>query len=244
MSRSLPDNFFNNLNFQKFITNVADDPELFPEIRDGSVTIYFRGDALIREMQVRNGQIVGQVHFKYIPVVSPDNSNYLTLQLGENGLSFLQSVTPRLIGFGDSEALSEYKRVMESVGTGAESLIVHKIVCNPDNNILDQETKFQSPGESKGDKIDICHFDTHLNCLAFVEVKGIHDPRLVPKANDWPEVVDQLIRYGRRIQDQREVILDDYQRVAALKRRLGLSSRLTGVPSDGPQSLRGCPCRS
>lgn len=235
MPRNLPEDFFNDLNFRKFIANVASDPELFPEIRDGSVTVYYRGDALIREMQVKNGQIVGKVHFKYIPAQSPDK--YVTLQLGDTGLSFLQEVTPLPIGFGDSDVLSEYKRVMKSVGSGPESLIVHEIVCHTDNFILDQETKFQSPGEAAGDKIDICHFDAHLNCLAFVEVKGIHDARLAPTADGLPEVVDQLKRYGQRIKDQRELILEDYQRVVDLKRRLGLSPRLTGVPTDGLKSL-------
>ena len=76
-----------------------------------------------------------------------------------------------------------------------------------------------------------------MNCLAFVEVKGIHDTRLEPGANDLPEVIDQLQRYGRRIEQQRAVILEDYQRVVALKGRLGLAERLSGVPSNGPTSL-------
>lgn len=237
MPRNLPEDFFENAEFRRFLANVSQDIELFPEIRNGSVTIYYRGAALIRDMRVQDGQIVGQVHFKYIPVHSPDNSNYVTLQLGTTGLTFPQSLAPLAIGFGDSRVLSEYKRTMRSVSHNLECLIVHEIVCRHHNLILDQEIKFQTSGEPEADKIDICHFDSHLNCLTFVEVKGIHDPRLEPGANDLPEVVDQLQRYGRRIEQQRAAILDDYQRVVALKRRLGLAERLIGVPSNGPTSL-------
>lgn len=235
MPRNLPEDFFNSPTLQVLMNNIASDPELFPEIRDGSLTVYYRGDALIRDMQVVDGQIVGQVHCKYIPVSSPDT--YVTLRLGDTGLSVPQGVAPISIGLGESEVLKEYKRVMKSVSSGLEARIIHEIVCNPDNVVLDQEIKFQTPGEGRSDRIDIAHFDTRLECLAFVEVKGIHDPRLAPRPDDLPEVVDQLKRYGRRINDQLEAILEDYQRVVALKRRLGLSSRLTGIPTDGLKSV-------
>ena len=237
MPRNLPDDFFNNPQFQNFFANVSQDPELFPEIRNGSMTIYYRGAALIRDLRVNDGQMVGQVHFKYIPVHTPDNSSYVTLQLGNVGFTLPQNLAPLAIGFGDLGVLSEYKRTMRSVSHNLECLIVHEIVSRHDNIILDQEIKFQTPGELAADKIDICHFDTHLNCLSFVEVKGIHDPRLQPGANDLPEVVDQLQRYGERIQQEQEVILEDFQQVVAIKRQLGLDERLIGVPIEGPTRL-------
>jgi hypothetical protein len=235
MPRNLPEEFFNNRTFQRFMNNVASDPELFPEIRDGSLTVYYRGDALIRDLRVMDGQILGQVHFKYIPVQSPDK--YVTLQLRDTGLLVPPGVAPMSIGLGDSNVLKEYKRVMKSVRRGLEAPIVHQIVCNSENVVLDQEIKFQTPGEDGGDKIDIVHFDTHLNCLAFVEVKGIHDLRLAPRPDELPKVVDQLRRYGRRINDQRDAILGDYNKVITLKQRLGLGARLNKIPTDGLKSL-------
>ena len=237
MPRHLPEEFFDNPEFRKFMASIVRDRELFPEIRNGSLTVYYRGAGLIRDLRVKEGQIVGQVHFKYIPVRSPQQSDYVTLQLGAVGLSLPQDLAPLSIGFGDSDVLSEYKRTMKSVSHNLECLIVHEVVCRPENLILDQEVKFQVSGEAESDKIDICHFDTHLNCLAFVEVKGIHDPRLEPGPDDVPEVVHQLRRYRLRIEQQQAVILEDYKRVVALKSRLGLAERLNGIPSDGPGAL-------
>lgn len=237
MSRSLPDDFFANPEFQTFLANVSQDLELFPEIRNGSLTIYYRGAALIRDIRVKEGRISGQVHYKYIPVNRPDNSSYVALQLGTDGFSSSQGLTTLPIGIGSPGVLSEYRRTMRSVSHNLECLIVHQIVCHHQNLILDQEIKFQTSGDTVSDKFDICHFDTHLNCLAFVEVKGIHDSRLEPGANEVPEVAEQLQSYCLRIKQQRAEILDDYQRVVTLKNRLGLSDRLLGVPASGPTSL-------
>jgi hypothetical protein len=237
MPRNLPEDFFDNSEFRSLIANVIQDPELFPEIRDGAVTVYFRGSALIRDLRVRNGQIEGQVHYKYIPVSPAAKSDYVTLQLGSKGLSLPQGLTPLPIGFGDQNTLSEYKRTMASVRHSPECLIVHEIVRRSENRILDQEIKFQVQGETDSDKIDICHFDTHLGCIAFVEVKGIHDPRLLPSADDVPEVVHQLRRYGRRIEENQATIKADYQHVVGIKNRLGLGGRLNGIPNDGPMPL-------
>jgi hypothetical protein len=232
MARNLPEEFFENPTFQTFLNNIVRDRELWPEIRNGSLTVYYRGAALIRDLRLNEGRIAGQVHFKYIPVRQPERSAYITLQFGSEGFSLPQSLSLP-IGFGDANVLSEYKRVMASVPRGPECLIVHEILCRQENLIIDQEIKFQVPGEGDSDKIDICHFDTHLGCLAFVEVKGIHDSRLMPGSDDVPEVVQQLRRYGRRIEEHQATILADYQSVVGLKTRLGLGPRLNGISNEG-----------
>jgi hypothetical protein len=103
--------------------------------------------------------------------------------------------------------------------------------------IVDQEIEFQQPGESSPDKIDICHYDSVLNCLAFVEVKGLHDGRLYSRGGDLPEVVDQLRRYGDRITEDQQRTSEALQNVVAIKRGLGLGDRLDGVPANEPLRL-------
>ena len=237
MPRSLPDEFFSNAEFRTFFQNVCRDPELYPAIRNGSMTIYYRGAALMRDLRVQDGQVVGQMHFRYLPANPPDKSNFFPLQLGAGGFLFPQSAALMAIGFGTPTVLSEYKRAMRSVSHNLESSIVHKIVCRHQNVILDREIKFQSSGQTVSDTIDICHFDTHLNCLALVEVKGIHDARLMAEDDQIPEVVQQLQRACLWIEQQRAEIQEDYEQVVCLKRRLGLTERLTGVPTNGPAAL-------
>jgi hypothetical protein len=52
-----------------------------------------------------------------------------------------------------------------------------------------------------------------------------------------PEVVQQLQRACLWIEQQRAEIQEDYEQVVCLKRRLGLTERLTGVPTNGPAAL-------
>ena len=237
MPRNLPDEFFNNAGFRKFFRNVSADPELYPAIRNGSMTIYYRGAAMIRDLRFKDGQVVGQIHGRYIPANPPEKSGLVPLQLGADGFSFSQSSASMAIGFGTATALTEYKRTMRSVSQNFESSIVHEIVSRRQNVILDREIKFQSSGQTVSDTIDICHFDTHLNCLALVEVKGIHDARLMAEDDQIPEVVQQLQRACLWIEQQRAEIQEDYEQVVCLKRRLGLTERLTGVPTNGPAAL-------
>jgi hypothetical protein len=135
------------------------------------------------------------------------------------------------------EVLSEYKRMMKSVSESPEANIVHGIVSRPENQIVDQELKFQESGQPESDKIDVCHYDTGLNCLALVEVKGLHDLRLRSLDGEMPEVIEQLRRYRTRIETSRECILGSCESSISLKRRLGLSSRLMEIPDQSPLPL-------
>ncbi len=241
LRRYLSEEFFQYLATKPFWKSIAADRELHPEIRDNAVTVYYCGAALIRDLRVAEGGLSGQLHFKYVPVLRQGKSSYVSLMAGESGLGFADDLQPLPLGNASREVLSEYKRVMRSVRRTPECEIVHSLVCRTDHQVLDQEIEFQLPGESSHDKIDLCHFDTALNCLAFVEVKGLHDPRLKPGANGTPEVVDQLSCYGRRLREQRSDILQAYRFVVDCKRRLGLGDRLHRVPEDGPQHMLAKP---
>lgn len=218
-----------------FLAVIANDPELHPEIRDNAITVYYRAAALFRDMRLQAGRVTAGVHFKYIPVQQPDGSRYVDLVGGEEGFQLPQTLSPLPLSPLTAEVLSEYKRVMRSANSKQEADIVHELVGRAENIVVDQEIEFQMPGESS-DKIDICQYDTGLNCLAFVEVKGLHDRRLRSIGGGAPEVVDQMRRYGERIEQWKKCIVTAYQRVIELKRKLGLESRLEGIPLD--QELR------
>lgn len=115
---------------------------------------------------------------------------------------------------------------MVSVAKNLELAIVHKIVCHKSNRIIDQEISFGGVN-----KIDICNYDLGANCLSMVEVKGIHDPRLRSNGDNVPEVVEQLSRYQRIIEEESDCIIAAFQNVIALKRRLGLVGQLDQVPN-------------
>lgn len=216
------------------IANLVDDWDLQVEVRDNSVTIYYRGAALLRDICLEDNQLTGKIHYKYVPLQRPERSDYLRMTSGGDGLKFDTAPQPMSLSQFAPEVLREYKRMMKSVSGNSEANIVHGIVSRPENQIVDQELKFQESGQPETDKIDICHYDTGLNCLALVEVKGLHDSRLRSLDGEMPEVIDQLRRYRTRIETCRECIIGGCESSISLKRRLGLSNRLMEIPEQSP----------
>lgn len=222
---------------QPLLSSVVDDWELQVEIRDEAVTIYYRGAALVRDLRLDGDRLVGSVHYKYVPLHRLDSSVYLTVGGNEDGLLFESVPQPLALGKLSADVVGEYKRMMKSVSENPEAAIVHRIVSRPENRIVDQELKFQESRVPKADKIDVCHFDLGFNCLALVEVKGLHDDRLRSRDGEVPEVVDQLRRYRTRIETWRDCIVEGCASSISLKRRLGLGARLDGIPESGPLKL-------
>lgn len=228
LRRRLSDEMINLL--VPVIANLVDDWDLQLEVRDNSVTIYYRGAALIHEIRLVDNQLTGKIHYKYVPLQRPEGSDYLSITSGEDGLNFEAAPQPMPLSQFSPAALSEYKRMMKSVSSNPEADVVHGIVSHRENQIVDQELKFQESGQPETDKIDICHFDTGLNSLVMVEVKGLHDLRLRSLDGEIPEVIEQLRRYRTRIETSRECILGSCELSISLKRRLGFSSRLLKIP--------------
>ena len=235
LTRYLSDDLINALS--PLVGGIADDHELQPEIRNNSLTIYYRGAALIRNLRLDNGKLTGEIHYKYIPLQHPNNSDYVQLVGSDEGLAFDNQPGPLAPGWLSLEAVAEYKRMIRSAGNNLESQIVHEIVRNPKNLIVDQEIMFQNPGDHSKEKIDICHYDMGLNGLAFVEVKGIHDPRLRSDNDEFPEVIEQLHRYRLRLEQQHLKIVEACSNSVSIKDRLGLKARLNGIPENHPLHL-------
>lgn len=214
-----------------FLSQIIGDPELHPEIRDNAITVYYRGKAVIKDLILRDGLVSACIHYKYVPISRP-GSDYVSLVHGRSGFQFAQPLAPLPLERLDTRTLCEYKRMMRSDGRNEECRIIHAITCRPGNIIVDQEVKFQDSDARISDKIDICSYDTHLECLAMVEVKGIHDPRLLPGQNEIPEVIDQLANYRIRLVQHCACLAETFTRVVKMKRAIGLRDRLVGVPEE------------
>lgn len=231
--RSLPDPLIDTLVSHPFWANLIADRQLTPEIRDGHVTVYYRGGALLRSLRLDGPSLVADVHPKYIPVRSSNRSS-VRLMWRDSGFAFAEQIEAMPFGSGSSDALAAYKEQMAKVPR-PEAEIVQQIIERSENVIVDQEVAFQEPGERR-DKIDLCHYDLGLQKLVFVEVKRVDDTRLF-KPDGRPEVLDQLAAYSQRLELNRSRVLDAYRTVVACKRRLGLTDRLVSLPMDGAAEL-------
>ena len=235
--RSLPTELIERLNSARLWQNIRQDAELWPEIRRDAMTVYYRGGALLKNLRIVDDFLHADIHHKFIPLQRSEAATYIRLSgTGESGLNFADLLEPLPLGSGDPLVLRAFKALMDQVLTAfPEAKIVHAICCRPENQIIDQEITFDESGQSR-DKIDLCHFDYGLGKLAFAEVKRKSDSRLLER-DGRPKVLDQLEAYGRRLRVQRIEILDAYRQVVRWKTELGLASRLSRVPKEGPADL-------
>lgn len=227
--RHLSSEFVQALKSNPFWARVCSDRQLQPEIRNNVVTIYYCGQALVRELRIRNGRLSASVHHKFVPLQKTSPSVYLPLTWnGATGFVFEEKLQPQLLSNGSSEVLKNCKRLMK-FEAGPEDVLQQNIITNARNLILDQQIEFPGMGSNK---IDLCHFDPSIARVVFVEIKRKEDLRLFGPGEE-PEVIGQLRSYAEIIRGQEEFIMNGLAAVIRLKRELGLDSRLTGVPDDG-----------
>ena len=66
MSNELITTLAENVAWQSLLA----DPSLFPEIREGHVTVYYRGRALLPELRLDGDRLTVNRHRNYVPVLS------------------------------------------------------------------------------------------------------------------------------------------------------------------------------
>ncbi len=66
--RNLSPELIQRLKPTPFWQNLCQDAELWPEIRNNAITVYYRGGALLKELRLMNGDLVADVHPKFIPL--------------------------------------------------------------------------------------------------------------------------------------------------------------------------------
>ncbi|MDA1163666.1 MAG: hypothetical protein O3B13_11240 [Planctomycetota bacterium] len=217
----------------EFWQSIVQDSELHPEIRSNAVTVYYKASALIRDLNLGPNGLTGSTHYKYVPIRSLGRSDYVNHMMSEAGMQLSGECSPLPIGNGEPDVWAEYKRMIDAVSSTPESQIVDKVVSRNHGSIIDQESAFADAGEAEWDKIDLCFFEPENQCIAFAEVKGIHDSRLRPGRDGSIEVLDQLARYRSRIEQAPEAMIDEFASIVSIKRNLGLNEHVDAATDEG-----------
>jgi hypothetical protein len=231
--RRLPDDLVTELMQNRMWQNICNDSELTPEIRNNKLTVYYRGRALIRELRLKRGCLVGFVHHKFVPLSTVDNESLPLRWINGRGLTFVNdALAPRPLGLADQLDLAAYKRLM-TFEAGPEDNLHQLIDCRRGNVILDQQVEFPGLGHNK---IDICYFDRSLSRICFAEIKRFDDLRLVAPT-DTPEVIGQLQSYGTWLQRYSAAISEAYREVIRLKYALNPNSSVRDLVGQQLQIL-------
>jgi hypothetical protein len=236
--RSVPKEWLDNP--PAFLTSLIRDPELFPEIRDESITVYCRGKGFIRDITLKDGKVSGSIHRAYIPIARQD-SKYAKLVLGESGFEYSPSLAPVQVGNFDPDCVAAFKPRIRS-NCGLKGDLLHRLELRNTNLVVDQEIALQASDVKPFGKIDLCIFDKVVNAFSLIEVKMIDDSRLVPSVmGENPEVIERLARSKNWINRNGKELADVFESIVQMKRRLGMENRLAGIPDLAPRSILSRP---
>jgi hypothetical protein len=230
LSPELVDTLFNN----PFWRNICADRELQPEIGYGSITVYYRGQALLTDLRLdggseSSGSLTAAVDRHLLPFESATESYHRHLPMrwrDEAGFDFDPPLSPRAVGFGSTDVLHAYKRMAKFAG--APDGLRHRFAVDPRNRLLDQEIGVAGNVHSP---IDLAYFNPSIEKLCFAVIKHCADERLLVPS-DKPAVVWQLRAYGVWLAKHHDSIAAAYGNVVRLKRALGLGKRIEGVPDE------------
>lgn len=200
--------------FKEKLINDIKKGNVFPAVRDGNIGFYSNGSRLFK--YERNKFFT---HKKYISLlISEDDylneENIKNANIRDNFLECYDGIKENSEKYASVEAkgiadlYSDYSYVNNNEG----------IV------VLDLEATFSNDNDSDSnrqkDRIDILLYSLSDCSLKFVEAKEFSNQELWSKENTKPQVVNQINRYNRQINNRSEEILKEYEEYIEIVNKL------------------------
>ena len=182
----------------------VDDDALFLAVREQYLNVYYRGCSVLKLWRLNNGQLKGEVHYKYLCKKRPRSGYYVPINLTSLCVAALKA-----------EA-KEYQRKWQ------EKRDVHCIIDANQEYILDVEVALPKHRS----RIDFSMLKKTKRGweVKFYEAKVAHNGDL--RANGDPKVLSQMDAYAKLLEDSREALAKSYRKVVCNLTRLeGVADR-------------------
>lgn len=204
-------------------------PELSIQVRGDYLSVYYRMGSLLT-IRLRNKKLVCSIHYKYL--IGSHCPEYVDVTPSGSDLAVTLPACNLVTSILEEE---NFKRIRSNIAAlaGEEKRIQSNLVEINRKTLLDAEIAFTSSGAaadpehaddpgSGTTRIDLVNLDKNRNMLVFVELKQIFDKRLYSDSNGFKEVNEQIARYTAFARDHKEEIIDAYNNVIAVKKKLRL----------------------
>lgn len=193
------------------------DRDINIQVRGTYLNVYCKMGNLLK-IYMNGKEVACAVHYKYL--VGAHTPEYIEVFPTGRDIAVQQSCD-MVSSILDDKNLRIVKRNI-SAYAGEEKRIQSRLVEKNKATILDVELAFSDSevlanSEDGNTRIDIANFDKNRNCLVFVELKQIFDPRLYSS-----EINDQIRKYVAFAQKHEPHLLEAYQNVLKVKRALGV----------------------
>ncbi len=200
--------------------NLKSDPEIYIDIRkENYLNVYHNGGSIMK-LEWSKGY-KAQIHMEYIPLNKVTEYALFEFQDGNISLSKLQTIDIK--NFGEEALERIKKRIRKFYPNDSEKGIQAQYVINNNQKrsgegfFLDTEMAYDD------NRIDMVWVNIATKAIAFVELKTIGDERLYVSGKKDVETIDkQLKKYYEFAQDNRNDLIEHYDRVYHIKKDLGL----------------------
>lgn len=200
----------------KWWTVLVHDMDISIQIRkDNYIDVYFNGGNVIRKLIFDGKSLKGETHYKYIPIKSK-TGDYVPFSFKNESIEFGDVMPMPLDCFSSSSLSGMKENIAKYYPSDSEKAIQYSFIKS-DPCFIDSEFEYtyKDGNKSKTVRIDLVRIDVKQKKLVFVEVKTIGDRRLF---ND--EIVSQLKDYKNFIMAYKSDLLDYYDKVVTIKKRL------------------------
>ena len=190
--------------FKEKLINDIKKGNVFPAVRDGNIGFYSNGSRLFK---YECNKFL--THKKYISLLISKN-NYLS----EEDIKTAEIRDNFLDCYEDIKENSKNYASVESEGVAYLYSDYSYVNSNEGVVVLDLEVNFKNKNDNskrKNDQIDILLYSLADRSLKFVEAKEFSNQELWSKENTKPQVVNQINRYNRQINNSSEEILKEYE---------------------------------
>lgn len=204
--------------------NIISVDGIYIDIRkDNYIDVYFNGGSIIKELKFDGKKFSGSINYKYL---LSDKSEYIKYDFSLPKVRLAQNAT-NLLAFIDFEQ-EGIKRIKDNIlkyyPVSSEKGIQAQFV-NKAGYFLDTEFAYNYKNTKL--RIDLVWIDVVNKKIVFVELKTMGDSRLYTN-----EIKDQLAKYNVFAERYETDILEYYQKVFEIKKKLNiLPDKLQSVNS-------------
>ena len=225
-NRGLDDAFVEALNQEydkgSWWRRFVDDQDVFLAIRENYVNAYYRGCSLLK-IELKDGAIVGQIHYKYLLRPSTPNEYVKVIEDGRASLDDMESWFLK-----DVNDIDSLKKAVEPYAGDEKTGIQDILKAN--FNILDVEIAFgKDESESGAPRLDFAALQDSRGGVkvVFFEAKRFDNHKALRKQGAGkPEVVEKMATYRSKLRGNRDAVIKSYCRVCSNLRSLhGVAER-------------------
>lgn len=192
------------------------DEDIYIEIRkDNYIDVYFNGGNIIKELRFKGGAYTGKIHYKYL---LPENSEYIAYDFSSGGTSMIQKTSINLMdlnSFDDKNLRRIKANISRYYPATSEKGVQARFILQDDSRFIDSEFAYNKTDDKM--RIDLVWLDLKQKKIVPVELKIMGDSRLYNN-----EIANQLQTYAAFFQNSQVELLNYYQKVFEIKKRLNI----------------------